>query len=122
LANLTYTVTVPVGATYKVVAHAFGSTYNNGSSFGDINVQYDFFVNGTASNTIQRVACLDGSSSLSITPTPWSISNSWTLGAGSYTITVRGGHAGPAWGGTQALLCDISTNIAAAKLTLEIFQ
>jgi hypothetical protein len=122
LAGLTYTLTVPAGSTYKVVAHAFGTTFNVGSAYNDITVQYDFFLNGTAANTIQRVTALDGSSSLPTTPAPWSISNAWTLTAGTYTISVRGGHSGPAWGNSLALLCDVSGNVAAAKLTLEIFQ
>ncbi|HLP51616.1 MAG TPA: hypothetical protein VK154_12085, partial [Chitinophagales bacterium] len=119
--GLSYNFTVPAGGA-KVVAHAFGATANVGS-IADLAVQFEFFLDGAQSGVLQRVSCLDNASSMALTPTPWSISNTWTLAAGNHTIDVRGAHAGPSgFGSTARIGGDAATSYLAGRMTIEIFQ
>jgi hypothetical protein len=105
LPGVTYTVTVPAGETYKLSADAFGTTYQNGAPFNDGLAQYEIFVDGVASGSLQRVQMEHSVSQYTITYSPWSISHVVTLTAGTHTIDVRGANAltGTA---TTVNLCD----------------
>lgn len=120
--GLSYTINVPSGSTYKVVAHAFGVTANVGAT-EDVAAQFELFMNNTATGVLERVAIRDYGSGMALNPASWSLSNTWTLTAGTYTIDVRGAHAGPAWGiGTAVSLGDTGNSYLKSWMTLEIFQ
>jgi len=97
ITGLTYTITVPAGASYKVQASAFGAAFNDGV-FNDCLAQYQFFLNGTAVGMSQRVSIHDFSTTLNYSHAPWAIGHVFTLPPGTHTIDVRGAHAGGAVG------------------------
>jgi len=97
ITGLTYTITVPAGSNYRVHATAFGAAFNDGV-FNDCLAQYQFFLNGVAVGMSQRVSIHDFSTTLNFSHAPWSIGHVFSLSAGTYTIEVRGAHAGGAVG------------------------
>ncbi|MFT6760656.1 MAG: hypothetical protein ACJATS_001845 [Psychroserpens sp.] len=102
LPNLTYTFTVPAGETWHVHGTAFGTALNLGS-FDDCVAQFEIFENGTGTTKLQRAYIGDSSTTLTFAYGTWAISYANSFGPGTYTLDVRGAHAGPA-GGTNIQL------------------
>jgi hypothetical protein len=102
LPNLTYTFTVPAGETWHVHGTAFGTALNLGS-FDDCVAQFEIFENGTGTTKLQRAYIGDSSTTLTFAYGTWAISYANSFGSGTYTLDVRGAHAGPA-GGTNIQL------------------
>jgi hypothetical protein len=99
---LTYTFTVPAGETWHVHGTAFGTALNLGS-FDDCVAQFEIFENGTGTTKLQRAYIGDSSTTLTFAYGTWAISYANSFGPGTYTLDVRGAHAGPA-GGTNIQL------------------
>lgn len=106
LPDLTYSFVVPAGQTWHVFASAFGTVLNLGS-FNDCTAQFQFFENGTGTGKLQRTYIADLSTELTFAYGTWAISYTKSYGPGSYTLDVRGAHAGPT-GGTNIQLAGAS--------------
>jgi hypothetical protein len=94
LSGLSYTFTVPAGQNVKVQASAFGTAYALNPPYRDCLAQYQFHLNGTPVGMSQRILIPHFSSEFAQTMTGWSISHLFDLAPGTYTIEVRGAHAG----------------------------
>jgi len=102
LPDLTHTFTVPAGETWHVYATAFGTALNLGS-IDDCVAQFEFFDNGVQTTKLQRAYIGDSFTTLTFAYGTWSISYANSYGPGTYTLDVRGAHAGPT-GGTNIQL------------------
>lgn len=102
LPNLSHTFTVPAGETWHVYSTAFGTALNLGS-FNDCVAQFEIFENGVQTTKLQRAYIGDAFTELTFAYGTWSISYTNSYGPGTYTLDVRGAHAGPT-GGTNIQL------------------
>lgn len=102
LPDLTHSFTVPAGETWHVYCTAFGTALNLGS-FDDCVAQFEIFQDGVGTTKLQRAYIGDSSTTLTFAYGTWSVSYANSFGPGSYTLDVRGAHAGPT-GGTEIQL------------------
>ncbi len=97
LPNLTYSFSIPSGETWHVLANAFGTAINLGA-YEDCTAQFEIFLNGAGTTKLQRITIGDAFTNLGYTYEPWNLTYAASLGAGSYTVDVRGAHSGPTGG------------------------
>jgi hypothetical protein len=129
LTGMNQTINVPAGKTYKVLLTANGAAFNLGA-FTDCLAQYQFFINGAAVGSSQRVSITDGlggnlfqPGALSFYYGQWSISHVAELTGGqSYTIDVRGANAGPAGNGSNIQLASAPNFVGEAALNIVVFK
>ncbi|MFN4123166.1 MAG: hypothetical protein ACK4GL_07665 [Flavobacteriales bacterium] len=129
LAEMSQSIKVPAGKTYKVMLAANGAAFNLGA-FTDCLAQYQFFINGAAVGASQRVSITDGLGgnlfqvgALSFYYGQWSISHAAELiGGQTYTIDVRGANAGPNGNGSNIQLASAPGFVGEAELNIVVFK
>ena len=143
LTGLSYTINVPAGSTYKVMATARGVVINDGGD--DCFASFDFAVNGVRDSIGTIAALIDGTLALaqnyqenylyfpitivaSQSYAPWTLTHSFTLtGPGTYIISVEGKNSNVLVGGigesdNDPRLCDVPGQITTAYLDLFILR